>query len=239
MTNVVAHRGFSSSYPENTAIAFQKAIELGVECIEFDVHLTRDGHLVVIHDGMVDRTTDGTGRVDELTFAEIKRLDAGTWFSPEFATQNILTLAETLELIGDSARVNVQLKANDDSREELTRKSVDGLVRQNVLERAYIASEQPTVELVKVIDSRVEICNLSVFPTDDYIARSAAIECRILQPRHHQVDVAFVEEAHRHSIEVNPFYANDELEMKRLIDCGVDGILTDYPDVLLGVRGSI
>ena len=96
MTNVVAHRGFSSSYPENTAIAFQKAIELGVECIEFDVHLTRDGHLVVIHDGMVDRTTDGTGRVDELTFAEIKRLDAGTWFSPEFATQNILTLAETL-----------------------------------------------------------------------------------------------------------------------------------------------
>ncbi len=239
MTNIIAHRGFSSSFPENTAIAFEKAIELGVECIEFDVYLTRDGHLVVIHDGTVDRTTDGTGRVGELTLAEIKCLDAGTWFAPEFAGERIMTLAETLDLIGDRARKNVQLKANDVSRDELTRKSVAEIVRQNALDHAYIASEQETVELVKRLDPRVEICNLSPYPTEDYIARSAAIDCRILQPRHHQVDDEFVRDAHRNGMEVNPFFANDELEMRRLIACGVDGILTDCPDVLVRVRRSV
>lgn len=235
MTNIVAHRGFSSSYPENTPVAFEKAIELGVECVEFDVYLTRDGHLVVIHDPTVDRTTDGTGQVGELTLAEIKGLDAGAWFASEFAGQKILTLAETLELIGDRARMNVQLKADDNSRAVLTQKSVDELVRHKVLDHAYIASEQPNIELVKKINPRVEVCNLSVFPTEDYIARSAAIGCRILQPRHHQVDAAFVAEAHRRGMEVNPFFANDEPEMRRLIACGVDGILTDCVDVLVGV----
>ena len=238
MTNIVAHRGFPSSYPENTAIAFEKAIELGVECIEFDVHLTRDGHLVIIHDSTVDRTTDGTGRVADLTLDEIQQLDAGSWFAPEFAGERIMTLAKTLELIGARARMNVQLKANEATREELTRKSVEELARHNVVGHAYIASEQPTVELVRRIDPRVEICNLSVFPTEDYVSRSAAIGCRILQPRNGQVDATFVAEAHRHGMEVNPFYANDEPEMKRLIACGVDGILTDCADVLMRVKGT-
>jgi glycerophosphoryl diester phosphodiesterase len=235
LTNIIAHRGFSSSYPENTALSFEKAIELGVECVEFDVHLTRDGQLVVIHDAAVHRTTDGNGLVADLTLAEIKGLDAGAWFASGFAGQKILTLAETFDLIGDRARMNVQLKADDSSREELTHKSVDELVRHKILYHAYIASEQETVELVKKIDQRVDICNLSVFPTEDYIARSAAINCRILQPRNRQVDADFVNEARRHGMEVNPFFANDEPEMRRLIACGVDGILTDCPDVLVGV----
>ena len=238
MTNIIAHRGFSARYPENTAVAFEKAIELGVECIEFDVYLTRDGHLVVIHDATIDRTTDGTGRVDGLTLHEIRRLDAGSWFGPEFAEERILTLAETLQLIGDRAQKNVQLKADDNSRGELTRMAVNEIDRQDAIGHAYIASEQGTIELVKSIDPRVEICNLSVNPTSDYIARSAAIGCRILQPRHHQVDRAFVQDAQEQGMQVNPFFANDEPEMRRLISCGVDGILTDHPDLLMNVRSA-
>lgn len=234
MVNVVAHRGFSGKYPENTAAAFEAAIALGCHTIEFDVHLTRDSQLVVIHDATVDRTTNGTGRVADLTLAELQALDAGSWFRAEFAGEQVLSLAEALTLIGDRARMNVQIKTDDASRAESTRLTVDELVRQGVLANAYIASEQETVELVRQLDPRVAICNLSVFPTETYIARSAAIDCHILQPRNHQVDAAFVAEAHAHGMEVNPFFANDEPEMGRLIECGVDGILTDWPDVLLG-----
>ena len=90
----IAHRGFSSQYPENTLLSFQKAIDLGVGLLELDLQLTRDGHLIVLHDKTVDRTTDGSGQAVDLTLDEIKRLDAGGWLAPEFAGQRIPTFME-------------------------------------------------------------------------------------------------------------------------------------------------
>src|SRR6185369_9584937 len=92
----VAHRGHSIAFPENTLSAYQQAIELGVEMIECDVNITRDGQLIMIHDPTLDRTTSGTGRVSSATWDEIQRLDAGAKFSPEFAGTRILTTEETL-----------------------------------------------------------------------------------------------------------------------------------------------
>ena len=96
---VNGHRGFPAKYPENTLISFEKAIELGVDAIEYDLHLTRDGKLVVTHDDEVSRCSNGHGVVEEMTFDELRKLDFGSWKSPEFAGEKIPLFSEVLDLV--------------------------------------------------------------------------------------------------------------------------------------------
>ena len=103
----VAHRGASGSCPENTLTAFQKALEIGVDEIELDLHSTKDGRLVVMHDAAVDRTTNGTGAIGELTLAEIKSLDAGIGFGERFRGERVPTWEEALDLLGGKIELNV------------------------------------------------------------------------------------------------------------------------------------
>lgn len=229
---VVAHRGASGTFPENTARAFREAICLGVEMIEFDVRMSADGQLIVIHDETVDRTSNGSGRVAEMTLAEIETLDAGGWFAAEFAGERFLTLSQTLELMPPEMRLNVHVKASEVDREQLISKVVEELVRRERLGTAFVASDQASLILARQLEPRLEICNLSVNPPEDYVRRSQAIGCRILQPGNAMTTAELVAEAHRFGMEVNPFYADDEQEMRRLIDCGVDGILTNFPQRL-------
>ncbi|MFD1957733.1 glycerophosphodiester phosphodiesterase family protein [Paenibacillus thailandensis] len=109
---VSGHRGYKARYPENTLLAFQRALEIGVDMLEFDLHMTKDGHIVVIHDHTVDRTTNGTGEVGELTLRELKELDAGGWFGPAFEGLKIPTLEELCELLQGYPDVllNVEIK---------------------------------------------------------------------------------------------------------------------------------
>ncbi|MCE2447759.1 MAG: hypothetical protein J4F35_05025 [Candidatus Latescibacteria bacterium] len=106
----VAHRGASGNYPENTLIAFQKALEIGVDEIELDIYMTKDDHLIVMHDSTVDRTTDGTGAIAKLTLAEIKALDAGSVFGEQFRGERVPTWEEALDLVQGKVRLNVHLK---------------------------------------------------------------------------------------------------------------------------------
>lgn len=99
MTLIMAHRGSSGTHPENTLPAFAEAVRAGADCIELDVHLTKDNHLVVIHDESVERTTNGKGLVRELTLEEIKKLDAGSWFAKKYQATKISTLQEVLNLL--------------------------------------------------------------------------------------------------------------------------------------------
>ena len=109
---VMAHRGFSSKAPENTMAAFTLALDAGAEGIELDVHLTKDGEVVVIHDHTLARTTNGTGLVADLTLAELQELDAGLWFSPEFKGERLPSLREVLELLKEhNVLLNVETKA--------------------------------------------------------------------------------------------------------------------------------
>lgn len=236
MVKVVAHRGFSSKYPENTIRAFQEALNLDIDMVEFDVHLTQDQGLVVIHDPTVDRTTNGRGRVEEMSLVQIQGLDAGSWLSLDFAGEHIPTFAEALDLLGGRVRLNIHLKAYDSTRAALVPRVIDELVKRQLLGECFVASDEETLRLAKQICPDLAICNLSTKPIDTYIARSLAIDCRILQPGNKQVTRQLVEEAHGHGMEVNPFYADDVGEMRRLIECGVNGILTNCPDLLLQVR---
>lgn len=239
MVKVVAHRGCSGKYPESTEIAFRKALELDVDMIECDVHLAKDESLIVIHDPTVDRTSDGSGKIDQMTLPQIKELDAGSWFREEFSGQHFLTLQEALDLTGGKVRLNVHIKAYEHDRERVVALTVQELERRHLLRQAFVASDVASIAVVKRIQHALDVCNLSTQPTDTYIPRSLAVGCRILQPGNEQVDRKFVEEAHRYGMEVNPFYADDIQEMCRLIECGVDGILTNYPERLLELRESL
>jgi glycerophosphoryl diester phosphodiesterase len=236
---VVAHRGASATHPENTAAAFHEAIRLGVECIELDIHRSADGGLILIHDGTVDRTSDGSGKVAELTTAEILALDAGSWFDPAWANEHFLLLQEALELIPAAIRLNVHVKAYDHDRQLLAPEVVDVLQAQGRLDNAFMAADEATLICARQRQRSLEICNLSVQPAQDYVQRSSRINCRILQPSHAMTTVQMVSDAHALGMEVNPFFADDEQEMRRLGDCGVDGILTNQPARLQDVRRSL
>lgn len=220
---VVAHRGASGDFPENTASAFQEAIRLGVEAIEFDVQLSRDQRLVIIHDSAVDRISDGSGRVAEMSLAEIKELDAGSWFAERFAGEHFLTLEEALDLIPREMRLNAHIKASDENREVLAPLVARELVQRDLLQTAFVTGSEPNVIAARRSVPDLEIC------TNQSVPRCVEIGCRILQPANGITTPELVEEAHRHGMEVNPFYADDETEMRRLIECGVDGILTNLP----------
>ena len=232
---VVAHRGFSGEYPENTVIAFDEALKLEVDMIELDIHLSRDHELIIIHDATVDRTSNGNGSVGNMTLSEIKRLDAGSWMDTRFKGVSFLTLEEALNQISRKTWLNVHIKAYDHDRDIVTPLVVKQLEASGVLTSGFIASDETTLRLARQIQPEISICNLSTTPYESYIDRSLAIGCTILQPGNAMVDASFVKNAHAHHLEVNPFYADDKAEMKRLIACGVDGVLTNYPDRLYEV----
>ncbi|MFD0716999.1 glycerophosphodiester phosphodiesterase family protein [Paenibacillus sp. GCM10027626] len=133
---VSAHRGYKSDYPENTLLAFAEALKLGVEMLEFDLHMTKDGTVVVIHDKTVDRTTNGTGAVSGFTLEEIKRLDAGSWFGKPFAGLQIPTLAELCDLLAEYPAVllNVEVKSGPRAK-EVADAAIAMLRQYNCLER--------------------------------------------------------------------------------------------------------
>lgn len=116
-----AHRGYSATYPENTLLAFERALETGVEQIELDVALTKDQHVVIIHDDTLERTTDGQGRVNEHTLAELARLDAGSWKDSAYQGQRIPTLEEVLERVSGQAWLNIEIKIHRHKAEWITR----------------------------------------------------------------------------------------------------------------------
>ena len=147
----IAHRGASGAglAPENTLAAFERAIQIGVDAVELDVRSTRDGALVVLHDPLLDRTTDREGPVRELPLAQVREADAGGWFGPEFAGQKVPTLAEALDLMRRRALVVIEIKA-DHLAEAVLRVVDDLVVADQVVIQSFSAE---TIRRVKAIDA--------------------------------------------------------------------------------------
>lgn len=237
---VCAHRGSSGTHPENTLSAFREAFRVRVDMIEFDVAMTRDGALVVLHDETVDRTTNGTGRIQELTLATVRALEAGLHVDPAFPGERVPTLAEVLDETPRQCRLNVHVKPFAPSVPALVEAVVGAIVSRELLETAFVTGDANEVKLAKAVDHRVTTCNLTgqvVGNGSGYIGLTATLGCAICQPNRALVTRDFCKAAHVAGLEVNPFYADDEREMRRLIDCGVDGILTNYPERLLRLTG--
>jgi glycerophosphoryl diester phosphodiesterase len=160
-------------------------------------------------------------------------LDAGTWFGQIFEGERFLTLAQTLDLMPVSTRLNVHLKAtDDDDRSKLVADVVEQLLHRELLGRAFITGSEAVLLEARRVVPQIEIC--SNLPP----SRCVEIGCRILQPSNQITTPELVGQAHRLGIEVHPFYADDRDEMRRLIACGVDGILTNDPKKLQSIRSS-
>ena len=125
----IAHRGAAGITPENTKLAFLKALDLGADAIELDVQLTRDGECIVFHDETLERTTDGTGLVAETDFETISKLDAGSWFSASFKKLEVPTLEEVLKTIGGRTLINIELKPDKTRVERLVKHVVTAVAR--------------------------------------------------------------------------------------------------------------
>ena len=234
-----AHRGASAAAPPNTLVAFEKAIELGADGIEFDVHLSADGVPVVIHDFTVDSTTDGSGRVAEMTLAQLKHLDAGSHFDRAFAGERIPTLGEVLEAVGSRLLLNIELKSTS-LRDNGLEQAVIAQVEQHSLGDSVLFSSFNPLSLrrAKRLASHIPVGllyapDLPLPLRRAWLAPLVPHEAR--HPKHTMVNAHYMAWARQRGYRVNTWTVDDPDEMRRLIDLGVDGIITNVPDILCDV----
>lgn len=233
----LAHRGASAYAPENTLAAFRLAAEQGADGIELDAKLSRDGVIVAMHDVSVNRTTDGAGRVSDLTLAELKRLDAASKFGLRFAGERVPTLDEVVDAVGDRLLINVEL-ANYESRGDgLELKVVEFIVKRGLIDRVMVSSFNP-LGLRKVKHAAPHIvCGLLTRPGLKFTLRRLFLAPLIpgldaRHPQHGMIDAAFVRRVHARGQKVNTWTVDEEADMRRMIELGVDSIMTNRPDVL-------
>lgn len=239
-TKVVAHRGWSAQYPENTLIAFDEALKGGADGIEFDVHRTLDGKLVVIHDACLERTTNGQGWVEDYTLSELQALDAGSWLSEEFSAERIPTLRQVLELILQQPRkvlVNIEMKDGREPYQGLGTQVWD-CVEEMGLNRQVVISSFNHHALRELKQSRPR-CQIAILYLERLVEPwryGVFLRAEGLHAPHETVTLELVRAAHVAGQRVRVFTVNKEADMRRQLMLGVDAIITDHPDVLLRIR---
>ncbi|GLC89660.1 glycerophosphodiester phosphodiesterase [Lysinibacillus piscis] len=231
---IFAHRGASGEFPENTMMAFEEAKRIGVAGIELDVQLTKDEQLVIIHDERVDRTTDGTGFVKDFTLADITALDAGSWFSPNFAGERLTTLNTVFAWMkeeGNHLRLNIELK-NDQIRYLGLEEKVLALIKEYDLEeRIIISSFNPfSLQRVRMLNASIEIGYLIFGMPDNALWIAQEIEANAIHCQAEYALSAFGEAAMQAGFPLRIYTVNDEAEYKQLVAAGVEVIMTDFPD---------
>lgn len=241
MTINVAHRGDPEHAPESTLPAFAAAVALGVDMVEFDVHRLADGALVVMHDATVDRCTDGSGALAEMTLAEVRALDAGSWFAAEFAGTRVPTLAETLAAIPAPILLNIHLKTVPDPSWGFEQSVLAEIEAADAAPRALIVHHDlPTLERVRALAPELRYCLLPDGPDGfAYIDRAARAGFDVLQPGRSMMSAEFCRAVHDAEMTANVFYADDADTMRRYIAWGIDGILTNRPCLLAEVLAEM
>jgi len=240
---VISHRGANRLAPENTLPAFEKSLEFGVDGFENDCHMTKDGHVVVIHDETVDRTSNGTGLVCEKTLAELRELDFGCWFSPAFAGTKIPTLEEWFALCGSLKVINVELKAAPDGSTASAAATIGMAKRMGLFGKLIISSfELEMLAACKAADPATRTCLLfsPITPiteevVDDPVGFAKANDLYAYHPFMGMVTEDFVEECHEAGIVVNPWVVNQAHGLEALRNWGCDGVITDEPALAMKI----
>lgn len=237
-TQVFAHRGAKRVAPENTLPAFQAALEMGVDGIELDVQCSKDGVLVVMHNFTVDETTNGHGRVADLSATELTKLDAGSHFSADFAGIGVPTLEEVFALVGGRCRINVEIKSMD----PLGGPEVDvlaAMIREGALYNHVLISSFNPITLLKMrwADNRVPLALLYYGQSLPPFLRNAwfspIMQPEALHPHFALVDDELMTWAKSIPAQVNTWTVNEVADAQRLAALGVDAIITDVPDVIM------
>jgi glycerophosphoryl diester phosphodiesterase len=239
---VIAHRGFSGEAPENTLIAFQKAIEAGSDMIELDVHLSKDKEVMVIHDSTLERTTTGRGRIMDHTLHALKRLDAGRKFSPVFAGEPLPTLAEVLTLCRDRIKVNVEIKSGFSGPltiQDLVDRVLEEVEKAGMLSDVLFSSFDPiALARIRAQKPQAHLALLFGQPWQSLEEITKGVSYSILNLSDRYLTGKKVDLLKSENFRVNVYTVDSEEEMKRWISCQVDGIITNYPDRLVRLLGK-
>jgi glycerophosphoryl diester phosphodiesterase len=238
---VLAHRGDLTHAPENTLPSFQQAIQKGVDGVELDAKLTADGHVIVIHDPTVDRTSNGNGRVASFTLEAIRKFDAGSWFNEKFRGTKIPLLGEVFESVGKEKVINIELTNYSTPRDGLVDKVCELIKRRNIQKQIifssfFVSNLKRAAQLLPEIPRGL----LAMPGLMGIWARSFGFmfgDYQALHPHISSVDRQQVQRVHRLNRRVHVWTANTPEQIKQLKDWDVDGIFTDDPQTAMQALG--
>lgn len=239
-TRVFGHRGAMGYAPENTMASFRKAVELGVDAIELDVHLTRDSEVVVVHDANLERTTSGRGLVRDHTLAEVRTLDAGASFGPAFAGERVPTLDEVLAWARDRCVLDIEIKGDPLPYPGIEARVAELIRAQGMEDRTIVISfDHPTVRRVKELAPELATGVLYGCRPVDAVALARAANADALLPHWSYCQPEDVARAHGAGLSVHAWATSEPTEIRVLLAMGVDSICSNHPDrVVAELRGG-
>jgi len=224
---ICAHRGAMDTHPENTIAAFKEAIRLQAQMIELDVRMTKDRHLVILHDETVDRTTNGTGKIEDLTLEQVKHLDAGSWKSQDFESEKIPTFTEALAAMPDNIWLNVHLKGG----RKLGKKVAKVLIKENRQHQAFLACGTEAAKGAQAVSTEIQICNMErQTEIEDYVTQTIDKDSEFIQL--YKVEVSpeienYTKRLKAKGVKINFCCTDSPEEVIKLFDYGVDFILVN------------
>ena len=247
LPKVISHRGANKYAPQNTLAAFEKSVQIGVDGFETDVHITKDEQLVICHNYTIDETSDGEGEISRMTLAQLKSYDFGSYFSPKYAGTRLPTVDEFLSFVEttDISVLNIELKSPKENETAIVRETIRLVKEHGLFDRLIISSFDPKLLVeAKTIDEKCQTGFLYC-PTrmnmwrdrllKNYVPYARSIGVDALHPHYAFVDEKYVESAHEAGIKVNAWTVDSVKAIENMINCKVDGIITNFPDVTNGL----
>lgn len=222
---IIGHRGASADAPENSLAAFALAKEQGADGVELDVQLSRDDRIVIIHDTTVDRTTNGSGKVSELTLKELQALDAGQG-------QTIPTLDELLEMLGPSILYNIELKPFAVDADSLATAVADRILAHNLANQVLVSSFNPMMVRRARQHLTPETMVAHIWYKKQFKYKYLLAKAEAHHPKHTLVDEKYMNWARKHGWRVHTWAVDEPEEARRLLDLGVHGLITNKPQFL-------
>lgn len=228
----IAHRGASGSFPENTRVAFQKAIEVGADMIEMDCQLTLDGHIVVFHDEKLSRVARTRGTVAQRSLAQLKQLDVGSWKKKGFAGERIPALEEVLALVDGQVDVCIDIKQYPGSPPGIELKLLFTITHFDYMDRVVFSSfDYDCLRRLRELAPEAPIGVIGARRTrEDPIAAAVALGARSIHPQKELASRDFLQRAWEEGLDVYVWTVNDLSEIEKFTSWGVQGIISDYPE---------
>lgn len=229
---IIVHRGSSGNAPENTAASMNMAVESGCDGIETDLQLTKDKKVVVFHDWNVNRTTDGTGNIKDLTFEELSKLDNGSWFDEKFKGERIIKLEELLDIVPEDITLNLELKSIGDDFRGLEEEVIKILNTKKRKNNIIISSfNHKVLENVRKLDKDIKLGILYegyLLNLGKYI-ENLNLDIYSVHPSCNYINQELVDEVHDLGLKLYAWTVNDKETVVRLEEYGIDGVITNYP----------
>lgn len=225
---ISGHRGASNRAPENTIAAINAAIEDGASWIEIDIQMTKDNRIVLMHDDTVDRTTNGSGRICDLTLEQIRTLDAGSWFDASFQGEKIPLLQEVMDVVRDRVKLNIEIKHGAFTNNQLN--DLLSLIRQNEFEQLCILTsfQKSYIEYIHQLNPHLKVGWIIEFFAEPVEKISSGFY-QLVSLHHKLVRPEYVELFHNKGKLVHVWTVNEISEAQQMLHCGVDNIITNYP----------